>query len=704
MDQGGSLAGAAENSETTRTRGGTGQNPFSMAAAGAARRRREMQQALKSSLEMTKATEAAKERERRQKEEEAKEASAREEIDKEVAALMEIGSDEEEDEESSDNVARVLDMETESPVRKRSRPVVSRRTSTVVAATPPVLRQSSFIPHNYGYPRVIVEGSARLDGDDKVAQFIGMVGTLLTNGRMIDPFFVVNPVIIGGGKKDLKEAKDIPTNMTLLGGYMKISEKSLKTFQKKPGSGGGGKRNGGGNSNYENLVYFTFAMSCDVVPADIIAGISVEWMRAGGGGLYRKEIQAFNTYSPFVIFKLCINVAVQMLMEEFKRILEEAMKLLEEEALQDGVVMFNTTIPPFAFRKSQPKLPGLDPADYAGLSAKQSDARRAWHVEMESQNVDLFIKLIEKAKEFTLFDDYWGAHVMISEVVDYNSPPGDIARLQKEAKHHTCFQVSMTCMQLWGLIDIEGPVLLSVPREGEASGGMLSMRQVLLKHFRTRDNKSPLMAEVHQRQHGAPVEVVIPNTREAEAMIGDMNRQLPAFIKYYLLGKGFKEDFVTRLVVAACCPVLVGNMNSVTWDAKEINLITQEDGKDRESLAAFENQDWYFDLHQLRVSPKKKAHHYTAPEVLFNLDADRSVNTLHAKNDAKRAAARKGYGDSDSEEEETTDSASDERDLGKSPDGRVSDKEVGDGQRSVSFSPSGPSDGRLSPREAAGGG
>ncbi len=69
-------------------------------------------------------------------------------------------------------------MEHDLPVRKRSRPVVSRRTSTVVVATPPTLRQSSFIPHNYGYSRVILEGWARLDGDDKVVQFIGLVGVL----------------------------------------------------------------------------------------------------------------------------------------------------------------------------------------------------------------------------------------------------------------------------------------------------------------------------------------------------------------------------------------------------------------------------------------------------------------------------------------------------------------------------------------------
>ncbi len=37
------------------------------------------------------------------------------------------------------------------------------------------------------------------------------------------------------------------------------------------------------------------------------------------------------------------------------------MRLVEEEAMEDGE-MISTVIPPFAFCKSQPKLPGLDPA------------------------------------------------------------------------------------------------------------------------------------------------------------------------------------------------------------------------------------------------------------------------------------------------------------------------------------------------------
>jgi hypothetical protein len=150
-------------------------------------------------------------------------------------------------------------------------------------------------------------------------------------------------------------------------------------------------------------------------------------------------------------------------------------------------------------------------------------------------------------------------------------------------------------------------------------------------------------------------------------------------------------------------------MNTVQWDSKKLELITPEDTKDKESLAMFESQDWYFDLSKLRVSPKKKAHHYTAPEALFNLDADRSVNTLHAKNDAKRASAKSVYGggSSASEEEEDTDSASEERESGKSPpDGEQADKEDENGEKAISWSkdPSSPSDGRLTSRTAAGGG
>jgi hypothetical protein len=118
------------------------------------------------------------------------------------------------------------------------------------------------------YPRVIVEGSAQLESKDKVAQFIGLIGTLLTNGKMVDKHFVLNLVIIGGSMKDLHDAKDVLQNIMALGGYIKILEKSVQTFQKKS-TFVTGKKKRGGNSNYANLVYFTFA-----IPVMWLLGIS----------------------------------------------------------------------------------------------------------------------------------------------------------------------------------------------------------------------------------------------------------------------------------------------------------------------------------------------------------------------------------------------------------------------------------------------
>ncbi len=155
--------------------------------------------------------------------------------------------------------------------------------------------------------------------------------------------------------------------------------------------------------------------------------------------------------------------------------------------------------------------------------------------------------------------------------------------------------------------------------------------------------------------------------------------------------------------MAACCPVLVGESNRVKWDLEKLELITSNDTKDNARLAAFENQEWYFDLNKLRIRPKKQTQHYTAPEALFNLDADHLVVTLHVKNDAKRAATRDGYGDDDSKKKET-DSASDERENGKSPYGKAADKEGGKRQNSISWSPSSSSAEGLASHEAAGGG
>ncbi len=186
--------------------GGTLVTPFLKAATSAAARwRREVQQAIKATLQAARAVKTEREEAwKKRMEEEAAAAAearaARAEIATDIDALMGLGIDDETkkaDSASLGDVVQVLDKDGALLLKKRSRKVeeTSKQSNAVVPAASS-LQQSSFIPHNYMYPRVIVEGSARLESKDKVVQFIGLIRMLLTNGKMVDWHFVHNPSII----------------------------------------------------------------------------------------------------------------------------------------------------------------------------------------------------------------------------------------------------------------------------------------------------------------------------------------------------------------------------------------------------------------------------------------------------------------------------------------------------------------------------
>ena len=640
---------------------GANSNPFAKAAAsGAARRMREQQRALKEAMTSSAQTVKEREAEKKKKQEEAAKAKA-------VAAAVEeerkrkeawekrhgksladstldelMGMDESEDEEvilmgdgggkagggGLEDVARNLEKESgegASPLRKR------RSVEVTPGGAGSSLRMSSFIPHTYRHTRVILDASVRLGlvqekGSDRFTEFLGQIKTLLSNAKIVDRYFVINPVIIGDGKKDLRDVKDVPTNMTSLGGYIRISQKCMRAFEVKTAFGSNAKKSEG--NDYSDTVFFTLAISCDVEPSELISRISVEWMRAGGVGIYIKEINSFNTESAFVILLLSVYVNASMVAAELKKLLETGVALLAEVMGDDELPIL--CVPPFALRKNLPKLPGVDVAtEYRGLQNKQKQSRRAWHVEMELQHIQSFERLIEICKDYGVFS-FWGEHVIISRVVDFDSPPGDIDRMRVVAMRHTRYQCSMMVAQLYGIVALDAPVKMI------AGGGdgtpELTLRQILPKYLRTRDKKAPLVAEIHQIRPDGPVEAVVPKAKVAETVVTAMNRQMAAYLKYYLLDCGLDEDFVTRLVVASCCPTLVAEINQYEWDEESGDLKSIKEGEDDSKLAAFEKAEWYFDLEKISVSPQKKKNlEYTAPEALFNWDEAQSVNTLHAK-------------------------------------------------------------------------
>ena len=729
---------AGEATAATFSQGTT--TPFTKAAAdSAARRMREQQRALRDTLSSSAKT--VKEREEEKKKKKQQEEKERQERAKVAAKAaeeeatkkrfeertgkkwedatvddilaMEMDSDDSDvemvgeggrnvDREDLNEVTRNLGTEgddtTKSPVKKRQNIEVSKVTPGGTEGS--ALRMSSFIPHTYHHKRIILDASVRLGAahdKDRFAEFLGQIKALLMNAKIVDKYFVINPVIMGDGKKDLRDLKDIPSNMTTLGGYVKISQKCMRAFETKPTFGANAKKAEG--NDYSDTVFFTVAISCDTEPTELISRISVEWMRAGGIGIYIKEINSFNTDSAFVILLLSIFVNANIVTEELKKLLEIGVTLLAEGMGDDEIPI--TSVPPFALRKNLPKLPGVDVAtEYRGLSNRQKQTRRAWHVEMEVHHIQTFERLVEVCKDYGVFG-FWGDHVLISRVVDFDSPSGDIDRMRDFAMRHTRYQCSMMVSQLYGIVNLDAPVKL-----GNDESAELTLRQILPKYLRTKDGKAPLIAEVHQMRVNGPVEAVVPKAKVAEVVVSAMNRQMAAYLKFYLVQCGLGVDLVTRLLVASCCPTLVSEINQFEWDEEKQELLSIKEAEDVSKLALFEKADWYFDLAKISVSPqKKKSMEYTAPEALFNWDETQSVNTLHAKNDARRAKARnQAFGDSDSEEGEEEGSEPDKHEFGKSPEDTDNGNAGEDGNKSVTFSPAGSSAERHAGNSAAGGG
>ena len=95
----------------------------------------------------------------------------------------ELSEDDKEEGADLEHIVRQLDKS--SPVKKRGqtskdKEATNRSYSQVAAMGMGSLRMSGFIPHKFSNPRVIIEGSVRLTNEDKVAQFIGFIGVLLT--------------------------------------------------------------------------------------------------------------------------------------------------------------------------------------------------------------------------------------------------------------------------------------------------------------------------------------------------------------------------------------------------------------------------------------------------------------------------------------------------------------------------------------------
>ena len=582
-------------------------------------------------------------------------------------------------EEATEVTAIVLRDEEDSPEKKKKKQVtpatsgslkVSRYTAPVPRVVPPPPS------HNYVHPRTIVDAALTLNKDDPIDSFANGLCTLMYNAKMVDEHFAIAPVKVGPNPKLWQSSGDIPNNMTAVGSHISISANNIRNFKKQRKWDGPNKKE---KEESSNTVYFAFAICCDVEPSALLARVGIEWTRAGGSRLMVKSLPCFDTVCPLVFYYLFNETHPATLIEEFKRILAHTQALCVDDPDMIDVDISIYELPEMSLRKMIPKIPGQDTTSFKHISNRAQFARRAWHLEVEASSAWWLKELVEKAKDYGCFEAFWGKHVHVTEVTNKDTSAVELKRLATTVNRHTNYQCSLTVEVLKGVVNIDAPTKYD---RSLADGSVISLeftlREILLKYFKMEDGH-PLVAEVHQRIVTSPVEVVIPSSSEAETMLAKMNKHFPAFIYFYLQDKGMSKDFAVNLVRNSCCPTLIVDIAECSWNGEMMLVTTKEDTVEEEVYSRLESATWFKDELGLMDGKGKKKKHLD-PTLMYDLGGDRSVKTLHERND-RCYAAKEGL--EEEEDDMSMDSASDSN-TSKSHHGG-SGKAGGTTLRGVSF-------------------
>jgi hypothetical protein len=296
-------------------------------------------------------------------------------------------------------------------------------------------------------------------------------------------------------------------------------------------------------------------------------------------------------------------------------------------ALEDDEEYKAPPIPGISIRLQVPRLKGMDTSSYDKLPYHVRENRKALHIETDPDDEAYLKDLIQFAKERNVLALFLGKRARISEVMDAKSTPGEIKKMVRCAMKHAGYQGSMTGETIVGIDLIDGEV---APTPG---GGKVSLRMVMFNYVKMQADQFSLFAELHQVEEMGPTLAIIPACEEADRIVHMMNKQVAAFLFYYLTTiAALPKKFVMELLKATCDATLVSEIEDCQWDPETLTITTPHEQKEEEDMEELEKASWWnnaFDLKEIGKKNAKRAADKN-PEKLFDLDADDlSFATVH---------------------------------------------------------------------------
>jgi hypothetical protein len=251
--------------------------------------------------------------------------------------------------------------------------------------------------------------------------------------------------------------------------------------------------------------------------------------------------------------------------------------------------------------------------------------------------------LINNIKEQKLAAPIWGGHAHITKMVDWDSPKSDVSWFVWMSHNHMCYNMSVVSVEVRGITDLDTMAEVLCPESGNVLGH-LSLQKTLMKYLKMH-NGNPMVAELHLRGPQGPVDIVIPNSSEAEACFKMFNKQPAGYLYHVLTLFGATQLFVRNILCRSMDAGLATEAPLCTYDEETRIPTTPRDAQQESILSDVCSLPFFQDIHAIKqaanANKKGRKKEHTAPEMCFQIGSARSVQTVHGANDGKYSKVTK---------------------------------------------------------------
>jgi hypothetical protein len=199
--------------------------------------------------------------------------------------------------------------------------------------------------------------------------------------------------------------------------------------------------------------------------------------------------------------------------------------------------------------------------------------------------------------------------------------------------------MTVTSIKVRGIADIDKTANIYCLTSGDRLGELL-LQQTLMRYLKLHGG-SPLCTEIYQRGLLGQVDMVIPNTSDAEARFEMFNKQPAGSLYQVLFTFGALLTFIQEILCWSIDPAVAMEAPLCTWDNKTCILTTPQDNQIDEILSDVCSLPFFQDVLVVTRAAegsklgRKKEH--TVPKMCFKLGDNRSVQTIHGANNGKYA-------------------------------------------------------------------